>query len=134
MSWVATTGGINGQMIRDLIAESAEARFGASGLPHSLQWLTDNGSIYTSNKTRKFAADAGFDVCATPAYSPESNGMAESFVKTFKRDYVQVHNLETPEEVMMQLGKWFEDFNFNHPHKGLKMLSPREFKAQQPIV
>lgn len=37
MSWVATTGGINGQMIRDLIAESVDARFGAAGLPHSLQ-------------------------------------------------------------------------------------------------
>lgn len=60
--------------------------------------------------------------------------MAESFVKTFKRDYVQVHNLETTEEVMMQLGKWFEDYNSNHPHKGLKMLSPREFRAQQPSV
>lgn len=62
------------KITRDLIAESVEARFCAAGLPHSLQWLADNGSIYTSNKTRKFAADAGFDVCTTPAYSPRATG------------------------------------------------------------
>jgi integrase len=30
-------------------------------------------------------------ICTTPAYSPESNGMAECFVKGFKRDYVYVN-------------------------------------------
>jgi hypothetical protein len=57
------------------------------------------------------------------AYSLESNGIAESFVKTFKRDYVQVHNLESAEDLVLQLGKWFEDYNENHSHKKLKMLS-----------
>lgn len=27
-----------------------------------------------------------------------------------------------------QLPAWFEDYNENHPHKGLKMMSPREYK------
>ena len=30
MSWVATTGGINGEMIRDLVTEGMEARLGLS--------------------------------------------------------------------------------------------------------
>ncbi len=134
MSWVATTGGINGQMIRDLVAESVERRFGKAGLPHRIQWLTDNGSIYTSRKTRRFVEALGMEACTTPAYSPESNGLAEAFVKTFKRDYVQVHDIETAEEVLLQLGKWFEDYNENHPHKGLKMLSPREFRLLHAIA
>jgi len=33
--------------------------------------------------------------------------MAETFFKTFKRDYAPVHILETSEEVMLQLGIWF---------------------------
>ncbi|HAT2149909.1 hypothetical protein [Legionella pneumophila] len=30
----------------------------------------------------------GFDVRTTPTYSPESKGIVEAFLKTFKRDYV----------------------------------------------
>ena len=48
ISWVATTAGINGEMIRDLIAESVDARFGnVERTPHTIEWLSDNGSIYT---------------------------------------------------------------------------------------
>jgi transposase InsO family protein len=28
---------------------------------------------------------------------------------------------------MMHLTSWFNDYNEVHPHKGLNMLSPREF-------
>lgn len=132
ISWLATTAGIDGAMIRDLMAEAVEARFGkVEILPYEIEWLSDNGSIYRSNKTREFAKEIGFDPCTTPAYSPESNGLAEAFVKTFKRDYVRVHDIATAEEVLLQLHGWFDDYNQNHPHKGLKMMSPREFKSQQ---
>jgi hypothetical protein len=49
----------------------------------------------------------GFIVCTTPSYSPESNGMAEAFVKTFKRDYVYLHRRESASSVMAQLPTWF---------------------------
>jgi len=42
----------------------------------------------------------GLEVCTTPYYSPESNRMAESFEKTFKRDYVSMHDLPDPKTVM----------------------------------
>jgi transposase InsO family protein len=54
--------------------------------------------------------------------------MAESFVKTFKRDYVSMHELKDAHTVMEQLRSWFEDYNEYHPHKGLKMRSPREYR------
>lgn len=54
--------------------------------------------------------------------------MAEAFIKTFKRDYVRMHELPDSITVMEQLPIWFEDNNENYQHKGLKMMSPREYK------
>ena len=132
LGYIATTGGITGDMVRDLMASSMEYRFGkADSLPHPIEWLSDNGSAYTANETIAFARLMGFIPCTTPYYSPESNGMAESFVKTFKRDYVYMHDLPHAVAVMEQLSSWFEDYNENHPHKGLKMLSPREYRRKE---
>ena len=132
MSYVATTGGICGDLIRDLMAESIESRFGkVDKVPGKIQWLSDNGPAYIAKATRQFAQIMGLEVCTTPYYSPESNGMAESFVNTFKRDYVHVNPLPDAKSVMEKLPRWFRDYNENHPHKGLKMMSPKEFKEHQ---
>jgi len=63
--------------------------------------------------------------------SPQSNGMAESFVNTFKRDYVARMDLHDAQTVLAQLPAAFEHFNEVHPHSSLKMRSPREFRRQQ---
>jgi transposase InsO family protein len=60
--------------------------------------------------------------------------MAEAFVKTFKRDYVYVHDRSDAKIVMSQLDRWFEDYNEFHPHKGLKMKSPRQFIRSQLLT
>jgi putative transposase len=129
MAFVATSAAIDGEMIRDLIALTVERRFpGATAVPHPIEWLSDNGSPYTAYETRAFAASLGLLVRTTPAYSPESNGMAESLVKTLRRDYVYLGQLDDAETVMRTLPMWLEDYNEIHPHKGLKMLSPREYR------
>ncbi len=131
MSYVASTIGIDGAAIRDLMVDSLEARFGkVKVLPHRVQWLSDNGPCYTSHETIEFGRMIGFDIRTTPAYSPESNGMAEAFVKTFKRDYVWFGDLKDAKTVMGQLAAWFEDYNEKAPHKGLKMKSPRQFRRE----
>ena len=48
------------------------------------------GSPYIAGKTQIFARQLGLKPCFTPVQSPQSNGIAEAFVKTLKRDYVQV--------------------------------------------
>jgi transposase InsO family protein len=41
--WLTSSRGLDGALVRDLMTESAEARFGPiAKLPHSVQWLTDN--------------------------------------------------------------------------------------------
>jgi putative transposase len=131
MRYVASTIGIDGQAIRDLMLETVEYRLGGPNANSPIQWLTDNGSCYTARETVAFGRQLGLDIRTTPAYSPESNGMAESFVKTFKRDYVWLSDLKDARTVMNQLPKWMEDYNEKAPHKALKMLSPREFIREQ---
>ena len=131
----ATKGGIDSEMVQDLLTESLEKRFGnVLTVPRAVEWLTDNGSCYIAENTRTFAKSLGFIVCTTPVRSPESNGMAESFVKTFKRDYVYLNDLPDASTVMAHLAKWMEDYNNWHPHKGLKMQSPREYRKTISMI
>jgi putative transposase len=129
--WIASNNGIDGQTVRDLMAETMESRFpNVTVLPYNVQWLSDNGPGYTADETVRFGRAIGLDVCTTAPYSPESNGMAEAFVKTFKRDYVAFGDLSSAAKLLEQLPKWFEDYNELAPHKGLAMKSPREYLRQ----
>lgn len=51
-------------------------------------------------------------------------------MKTFKGDYVHMNSLPDAAIVLAQLPTWFEDYDENHPHKGLKMKSPREYRRK----
>jgi putative transposase len=130
MSWVATTGGISGDMVRDLMVEAIEARFDAATPTHPIEWLTDNGSPYIARDTRSFAREIGLEPLTTAIRSPQSNGMAEAFVKTFKRDYVERMDRSDAIAVMRQLNEAFKHYNDIHPHSALKMLSPRMFRRR----
>jgi putative transposase len=74
-----------------------------------------------------FARDIGLEPRTTPIESPESNGMAEAFVRTIKRDYVRVSPRPNAEAVLRQLPSWIAHYNEVHPHKALGYRSPREF-------
>ena len=130
MSFLATTGGITGEDVRDLMVAAVEYRFGqVNRLPVTIEWLSDNGSCYVAGDTRSFARDIGLEPRTTPLESPQSNGMAEAFVRTIKRDYVRVSPRPDAETVMRQLPAWIAHYNEVHPHKALGYRSPREFIA-----
>ncbi len=107
MSFVATTGGITGEDVRDLMVAAVEHRFGpVNRLPSPIEWLTDNGSCYLARETRRFAREIGLETRTTPLESPQSNGMAEAFVRTIKRDYVRVSSIPDAATVLRQLPGW----------------------------
>lgn len=129
IGYVATTAGISGEMVRDLMVESLESRFGAEiPLRHGIEWLTDNGSPYIAHETQRFGHELGFAVKRTALRSPQSNGMAEAFVKTLKRDYASIHPRFDAASVLQALPLWINDYNEHHPHRALKMKSPREYR------
>ncbi len=114
----------------NLMVTAVEHRFGrVNHLPLTIEWLSDNGSCYIAGDTRSFARDIGLEPRTTPIESPQSNGMAEAFVRTIKRDYVRVSPRPDAPTVMRQLSSWFNHYNEVHPHKALGYRSPREFIA-----
>jgi putative transposase len=129
IAWSATTGGVSGEMVRDLMVACVEHRFGSTRTLHPVEWLSDNGSAYIATETAQIATALGLHLAFTPVRSPESNGIAEAFVKTLKRDYARVALLPDAETVLRLLPGWIEDYNTVHPHSGLRFLSPREFLA-----
>ncbi|MHC8290801.1 IS3 family transposase [Pseudomonas sp. XS1P51] len=128
IGWVASPTGYSGDDIRDLMLESVEKRFGDQQPATPVQWLSDNGSAYTAEQTRLFARQIGLQPVTTPVRSPQSNGMAESFVKTIKRDYVAHMPKPDRETALHNLAIAFEHYNEQHPHSALKYRSPREFR------
>lgn len=59
--------------------------------------------MHTANETISFAQLMGSIPYTTPYYSPESNETAEPFIKTFKRNYVYMHDLPDAVMVMKRL-------------------------------
>ena len=130
IGFVTTTEGIKGEDVRDLMIAAVENRFGqVNRLPETIEWLSDNGSGYVAIETRKLAREIGLEPRTTPVRSPQSNGMAEAFVRTIKRDYARTSSLPDARSVIALLPVWFEHYNTVHPHKALGYRSPREFIA-----
>lgn len=127
----ASTGGYDSETVQDVMLGAVERLFG-SELPASpVEWLTDNGSCYRANETRQFARMLGLEPKNTAVRSPESNGIAESFVKTIKRDYISIMPKPDGLTSVKNLAEAFEHYNEWHPHSALGYRSPREYLRQR---
>ena len=104
-----------------------EQRFGDIRASHPVQWLSDNGSIFAAYKTIDIAVALNLVPCFTPVESLESNGMAEAFVKTLKRDHVRISPIPNALTALALIDTWMEDYNTVHPHSRLGYRSPREY-------
>ncbi|KWV54619.1 hypothetical protein AS156_06430 [Bradyrhizobium macuxiense] len=51
IGWVATTAGISGEMVRDMIVHCVEQRFGDIRALRKVQWLTDLRSMFAAYRT-----------------------------------------------------------------------------------
>ncbi|MEK9035618.1 IS3 family transposase [Escherichia coli] len=131
LHWAVTTGGFDSETVQDVMLGAVERRFG-NELPASpVEWLTDNGSCYRTNETRQFARMLGLEPKNTAVRSPESNGIAESFVKTIKRDYISIMPKPDGLTAAKNLAEAFEHYNEWHPHSALGYRSPREYLRQR---
>jgi len=112
---------------------SAMERFGITRRISERE-LTATRSIFAAHKTIEIAVALNLAPCFTPVESPESNGMVEAFVKTFKRDYVRVSPIPHAAAALALLDSWMEDYNIVHPHSRLGYRSSLEYILCQPVA
>lgn len=116
--------------IQQLMQRSVAARFGEGQRPEApIQWLSDNGSIYTALESIITAERLHLVPITTPRASPESNGMSEAFVNTMRRDYIAGADLSTAATVLEQIPAWIADYNAVAPHSALGYRSPQEYRS-----
>lgn len=117
--------------LQEMVREAVFRRFGAeTWKAQNLEFLSDNGPEYACRKLRTVLQGFGMAICRTPRRSPESNGLAEAFFGSFKRDYVNQQELPSLEEIARQIPEWIKDYNEAAPHSALGMKPPAEFHAE----
>ena len=130
LATVAAPCDLRGPDIQQLMQRAVTARFGEHERPDApIQWLSDNGSIYTALDTLITAERLHLVPITTPAASPQSNGMSEAFVNTLRRDYLAGADLSTAALVLEQIPAWIADYNAVAPHSALGFQSPQQYRS-----
>jgi transposase InsO family protein len=97
-------------------------------LPKDLQFLiSDRGVHFTADVFRQLAKDANFVHVVIARHRPQSNGIAERFVRTIK-EWLADKAWDSDQELSLLLRIFLPEYN-DRPHQGLPCpgLSPNEF-------
>jgi putative transposase len=121
--------------IQQIMHRAVAGRFGVGERPDApIQWLSDNGSIYTALDTICTAERLHLEPITTPKASPESNGMSEAFVNTLKRDYVSGADRSSAAALLEQVPAWIADYNAVAPHSALGFQAPQQYRAAVAVA
>ncbi len=97
-------------------------------LPPELQFLiSDRGLHFNSRAFKKLARSEDFIHVLIARHRPQSNGIAERFVRTLK-EWLMEKSWEDDKELGALLEQFVDEYN-DRPHQGLEVsgLSPNEF-------
>ena len=97
-------------------------------LPPELQFLiSDRGTHFTAKVFRELARSAEFIHVLIARHRPQSNGIAERFVRTLK-EWLRDKTWANEEELAALIEQFITEYN-DRPHQGLPIpgLSPNEF-------
>ncbi len=86
--------------------------------------LTDNGANYISKLFKKRAQELGICLHRTRPYRPQTNGKAEAFIKTLKREWAYNRLYVSNDERLVALPRFVDYYNYRRPHTSLKRLPP----------
>ncbi len=86
--------------------------------------LTDNGACYRSGAFRQTADTLGVALRKTRPYRPQTNGKAERFNQTLKRQWAWAQPYTTNTERTLALSSFLHRYNHHRPHRAIKGGTP----------
>lgn len=104
-------------------------------LPPELHFLiSDRGTHFTAQAFRQLALDQEFIHVWIARHRPESNGIAERFVRTLK-EWLADKVWSSDQELAELLTQFLAEYN-NRPHQGIPLagLSPNEFARRIGVL
>jgi len=98
-------------------------------LPPELQFLiSDRGTHFTANVFKALAQNQNFAHVFTARHRPQSNGIAERFVRTLK-EWLKDKSWDDDQQLLLLLEQFSQEYN-DRPHLALNGLSPNEFQKR----
>jgi len=86
--------------------------------------ITDNGACYRSRPFRARAEELGIHLHYTRPYRPQTNGKAEAFIKTLKREWAYSTIYSSNASRLDALPTFLDYYNQRRPHTSLGLLPP----------
>ena len=109
--------------------ERAVAWFVAHGVQVE-RVMTDNGSGYVSKVFRGLIRRLGVRHIRTRPYTPRTNGKAERFIQTCKREWAYVRPYSSSEARTSALSTFLCHYNCHRPHWGIGRITPQKRLTQ----
>lgn len=97
------------------------------GAPANLR--ADNGPELTAAVLREWCRQGGTDTAYIEPGSPWQNAYVESFNSRLRDELLNVEVFTCLAEAKVLAEDWRTDYNANHPHSALGMMSPERFAA-----
>jgi len=95
--------------------------------PELLFLISDRGTHFTADVFKELSRDAEFIHVLIARHRPQSNGIAERFVRSLK-EWLKNKSWQSDQQLELLLVQFLADYN-DRPHQGLPIpgLSPNEF-------
>jgi putative transposase len=114
---------INAEQTVAVLARLAAKR----GAPTNIR--SDNGPELTAAVLREWCRQRSTDTAYIEPGSPWQNAYVESFNARLRDELLNVEIFTSLAEAKVLAADWRDDYNANHPHSALGMMSPERFAA-----
>ena len=113
----------------DALEQAVMAEFPDGVREAGLTLRMDNGCQPTSKAYQQTLDTLGITGEWVGFNCPEQNAHVESVIGTLKQDWLWLEEYETDDEASVLCQRAIAEYNYDHPHSSLAMLSPAEFTA-----